>query len=329
MRIRYLVPDYERPSWGTALLYEHVRLLRELGHDARVLHHRTPFRLPWFESGVPVEHLDRLAAPAAADDLLVVPEVLAAEGAQLGWPGRRGVFVQGSFLTVAGLGGADDYPALGYSFALAVLPHVARIVERHFGLAADLVPPFVAPYFLRDPEEIRRRPRARLLLLAAKPEYRRAGFPDHAILTHLVGRHLRRRGGADGWRLEELDGLSHRQAAARMAEAAFLINLNTHEAFNTTVPEAMAAGCLPLCYEAVGGRDFLTDGVDAFVLPNHHVFPLVERTLEAMAAADRDDPGLARMRLAARETAGRFDEAATRRALASSFARLAGPGVPG
>jgi hypothetical protein len=43
LRIDYLVPDYETPSWGTALLYEHVRLLRELGHDARVLHLRAPF----------------------------------------------------------------------------------------------------------------------------------------------------------------------------------------------------------------------------------------------------------------------------------------------
>lgn len=326
--IRYLVPDYDRPSWGTALLYEHVRLLCELGYDARVLHRRSPFRLRWFESEVPIEYLDTLAAEPSEDDLLVVPEVLAAEAARLPWPCRRGVFVQGSFLIVSGLGEAADYRELGYSFALAVLPHVARVVERHFGLAADLVPPFVAPYFFRDPGEIRERPRDRLLLLSAKPEYRRAGFPDYEIFTRLLRRHLESGAGGRGWRLEELTELSHRGAAERMAKASFLVNLNSHEAFNTTVPEAMAAGCLPVCYEAVGGRDFLRDGEDAFVLPNHHVYALLEKTVELMAAAERGDAGLARMRLAARATAGRFTEAATRAALEAVAGRLVGAGAP-
>jgi hypothetical protein len=325
--IYYLVPDYDRPSWGTALLYEHVRLLRTLGYDARVLHRRAPFRLDWFESEVPIDYLDRLEVEPSEDDLLVVPEVLAADGARLPWPCRRGVFVQGSFLVVSGLGGAADYPELGYSFALAVLPHVAQVVERHFGLPADLVPPFVAPYFFRSPEEIRESSRGRLLLLSAKPEYRRAGFPDYEVFTHLIGRRIGANPGGAGWRLVELEGVSHRRAAELMAEASFLVNLNSHEAFNTTVPEAMAAGCLPICYEAVGGRDFLSDGADAFVFPNHHVYPLVEKTLELMAAADRRDPELVRVRLAARATAGRFTEAATREALETVVSRLAGTGA--
>ena len=36
-----------------------------------------------------------------------------------------------------------------------------------------------------------------------------------------------------------------------MQTSLFLVNVNSLEAFNTTVPEAMAAGCIPVCYEAV------------------------------------------------------------------------------
>lgn len=325
LRIDYLVPDYEPPSWGTALLYEHVRLLRELGHDARVLHQRAPFRLGWIESRVPVAHLDALdgpPGPPGESDWLVVPEVLAAEAAELPWRCRRAVFVQGSFLIVSGLGGAADYPALGYERALAVLPHVAGIVERHFGLAADLVPPFIAPYFFAEAPGLEGRAtseRERTILLAAKPEYRRAGFPDYDIvagrLRHALAHDERYR----GWRLEELSGLDHRGVAERMKRSAFLVNLNSHEAFNTTVPEAMAAGCLPICYEAFGGRDFLVDGENAWVLPNHHAFPLLETVLAAIERFERGDESLDWMRRRARETAERFTQERTREALASVF----------
>ncbi|HXT19777.1 MAG TPA: UvrD-helicase domain-containing protein, partial [Thermoanaerobaculia bacterium] len=145
-RVFYLTPDHPAPSWGVGLLYEHVRLLREVGFDARVLHQRRPFRVSWLESEAPVEYLDDESFAPRGEDVLVVPEVLAAEAAQRPWPGRRGVFVQGSFLALRGHAAAIRYGDLGFDFALAVLPHVAAVVERHFGLGAAVVPPFVAPH---------------------------------------------------------------------------------------------------------------------------------------------------------------------------------------
>jgi hypothetical protein len=323
MRIHYLVADYDQPSWGTAMLYEHVRLLRELGFDARVVHHRAPFRLTWIDHDVPIAHLDTLADEPSEDDLLVVPELLAAAAARLPWRCRRAVFVQGAFLIPAGLEGAAGYRELGYELALAVLPHVAEIVERHFGLEPELVPPFIAPYFFRDPEEIRARPRSRTILLTVKPGYRAVGLPDYDVFMGLVRRQLDGAGGAGGWRLRELTGLRHAEVAELMAEASFLVSLNSHEAFNSTVPEAMAAGCIPVCYDAFGGRDYLVDGENAFVFPNHHVFPLVEKLLELTRGAAERTGELARMRARGRETAGRFTREATRAALDEAFSRLA------
>jgi hypothetical protein len=317
-RIFYRVADHAAPSWGQGLLYHHVRLLRHEGFDAWVLHRQRPFRLPWLDLEVPIAWESDGTPVPAPDDLLVVPEVTAGE--TVPWPCRRGVFVQGSFLILAPHPQAIRYPELGFEFGLAVLPHVARVMSRHFGLTPHVVPPFVAPYFLRSAEEIRATPRHRRVLLAAKPEYRRAGFPDYDIVTRLLARAFAERG--RGWELEELVGLDHRQAAARMADAAFLVNLNSHEAFNTTVPEAMGSGCLPVCYEAVGGRDFLRDGADSFVFPNHHAYELVERLLDLVETADREPERLLPIRLAARESAGRFHEEATRAALVAAFAGI-------
>lgn len=317
-RIHYLVADYDRPSWGTALLYEHVALLRELGFDARVIHHRSPFRLTWIDRDVPIAYLDTLADVPDADDILVVPETLAAEAAGFGWPCRRWVFVQNCFIIVGGLGTARHYPELGYERALAVLPHVASVVERHFGLVPEVIPPFIAPHFFTAAGDGGQR--SQTILMAMKPEYRSVGFPDFDVLTSILGRRLAASPAASGWRLVELSGLHHVEVAERMADASFLVNLNSHEAFNSTVPEAMAAGCLPLCYDFFGGLDFLADGDNAFVFPNHHIYPLVETLLDLLSPSPERATELDRMRQAARATARRFTRDATRAALARAFA---------
>ena len=271
---------------------------------------------------MPVAHLDALDREPSSTDLVVVPEVIAAQAARLPFAWRRVVFVQGSFLIPGGLDGAADYRGLGYERALAVLPHVATVVERHFGVGADVVPPFIAPYFFRDAAAIREQPRRRIVLFVMKPEYRRVGFPDYDIFMLLARERFADRAGRGPHRRRLATGRARRHAVARPGGRAdgggsFLVNLNSHEAFNTTVPEAMAAGCIPICYDAFGGHDFLVDGENAFVFPNHHVYPLVEKTL-AVTGDGAEDGTLLAMRLRARDSAGRYDVARTRDALERS-----------
>lgn len=311
--IFYLVPDDPAPSWGTGMLYEHVRLLRELGFDACVLHHRSPFRPPWRELEVPVRYLDQPGFTATAEDLVVVPEVLAGAEAPRRHPWRRVVFVQGSFLILRGMSGATDYRELGYEAAIAVLPHVRSVLERHFGIAAAVVPPFLAAYFT-DPGPA---PRKSRVLLAVKDGYRQAGFPDEEIAGALIARELARR---PGWSLLRLSGFTHQQVAELMRSSTFLVNVHSLEAFNTTVPEAMATGCVPVCYEAVGGRDFLRDGENAIVFPNHDVYALVERLSALIDQGAEREPLLARLRAGGARTAATFTAAATAAELAKFFA---------
>lgn len=309
--IYYLIADHPEPSWGTGMLYEHVRLLREHGYDASVLHHQSPYRPNWRELEVPVRYLDEPGFEVSPADVVVVPEVLAASEAVRRHPWRRVIFVQGSFLIVWGLGGFPDYAAVGYEAAMAVLPHVAHVVGRHFGLPAEVVPPFVAPYFFEEEP----RPRERRVLFATKEGYRLAGVPDGAIADLLLEREIARR---PGWSLVRLTGFTHREVAELMKTSQFLVNVNSHEAFNTTVPEAMAAGCIPVCYEAGGGRDFLRDGENAVVFHNQQVYALVERVCELMDG----EPLLERLRAGGRETAASFRPEITARALERFFSKL-------
>lgn len=310
--IYYLVADHPAPSWGTGMLYEHVRLLRELGREAAVLHHCVPYRPGWRELEVPVRYLDEPGFAPSSADLVVVPEVLAGSEAARRYPWRRVVFVQGSFLIVRGLGGGVDYAAVGYEAAMGVLPHVARVIERHFGLPAAVVPPFIAPYFFQEGP----RPRERRVLLAVKEGYRLAGVPDEEIAGALLAKEIAKR---PGWSLVPLTGLSHRQVAELMKSSLFLVNVHSHEGFNTTVPEAMAAGCVPVCYEAGGGRDFLIDGENAVVFPNQEVYALVERVCDLLDRCEEHEPFLARLRAGGEKTASSFRPEGTARALDRFF----------
>lgn len=59
-----------------------------------------------------------------------------------------------------------------------------------------------------------------------------------------------------------------------MKKAAFFIATNTFESFNASVVEAMAAGCINVCYEGFGPRDYLENNSNAFVFNNNEAYEL-------------------------------------------------------
>ena len=310
--IYYLIADYSAHSWGNGILYSHVRMLLDAGYDACVLHHQAPFRPSWLELDIPFRYLDESGFAPAADDVVIVPEVSAASPIVRQYPWRRIMFVQGSFLIFRGLQDYWNYAQLGYEDAMAVLPHVAHIVERFFGLKAHVVPPFIAPYFFEPARE----PREKRVLFAWKEGYRALGIPDQEIALRLLAKEVVHR---RGWSMETLEGFTHREIAELMRSSMFLVNVFSHEAFNTTVPEAMAAGCVPICYEAGGGIDFLQPGENAIVFPNQRVFALVERVCELMDHCDAMSDELEKLRAGGRTTASAFHPEATRQALLEFF----------
>lgn len=313
--VYYLTPDSDTPSWGIGLLYKHVEILRERGVQAFVLHHSAGFSIRWLESHVPVMYLDDPSLEIGSDDVLVVPEVLADEGSAIGGGCRRIVFVQGSYLILKPFAKAMSYRDLGYDAAIAVLPHVKQILERHFDIAATVVPPFIAPYFFLDATS-GKRVRQRRIVMFPKAGYREAGFLDYEIVRKLLERVCLRN---PPWELMEVTGRSHREVATLLQDSEFLVSVNCLEAFNTTVPEAMAAGCLPICYEGFGGRDFLTDTVNAFVLQNNHVYGLVETVERLLRTFGQETQNLAAMRAKAYQTAESYQYSVTQRELLAFF----------
>jgi hypothetical protein len=309
MRVFYYAPDNQTPSWGVGMIYTHVRMLCANGMDAFVLHEKPGFRPSWLDMDAPRAYRGRTSFRARAEDVLVIPEIYAAQPDVRRMAGRRIVFVQASSFISLGLREARDYRQLGYERAIAAMPHVQEIVEKHYGVAAPVVPPCIAPYFFLDRARWDR-PRKRQVALIPKTWCR-----DFSIVRQML-----RDGARDlGWRVVELEKKSHREVARVLRQSAFHVNVNCHESFNATVPEAMAAGCIPICYEAFGGRDYLRNGVNAYVFPTHDAYQLVERTLQLMASYDSMKRELRKVQRGGMATAQRYTEAHTEKALLHYF----------
>ncbi|MBN1121747.1 MAG: glycosyltransferase family 4 protein [Anaerolineae bacterium] len=309
--IFYITPDYDKPSWGIGILYHHVDMLRAEGFDAVIVHNKAPFRLDWLDLDVPIRYLDQGIHPRRRD-ILVVPEITAGRGGLLKLRCRRFVFVQNSYLMLTKLDTFSRYDTLGYERAMTIMPHIQQIIKVQYGLPAAIIPPFVAPYFFIAPENLHHDFRRRQIVIYPKP----GSQDDYDILSKVLKHHLE---SVPGWELVELSGYSHRETAALLQESMFFVSLNTREAFNTSVPEAMAAGCIPVCYEAFGGQDNLRDGENAYVFPNNYIYPLIEKLLDLIDHYDSIQDELARMRENAFETASHYTWDNTREALLAFF----------
>ena len=317
-RIFYYAAGNDEPSWGIGMLYTHVRLLRRNGLNAFLLHDHSPFRITWMESEEPAVYRDDGSFVPTPEDLLIVPEILAARPFARECAARKVLFVQGSSLIAKGLFARDlnqsrSFRDLGYTAAIAVMPHIQEILRRFFDIPSTVIPPCIAPYFfVREDSSTSKKKQVAL--------YPKRDGEDYPILKDILTRRL-----PPGWEIVELCRLSHREAAVVLRDSAFHINVNCQESFNATVPEAMASGAIVICYDGFGGRDYLRDGVNAFVFPNHHIFPLLDRALDLILRHDELVRTLEGIRQNGFRTAWEYREESTERQLLHFYAEQARP----
>jgi glycosyltransferase involved in cell wall biosynthesis len=319
MKIFYLVPDNNRPSWGVGMLYYHVWMLRKNNFEAYVIHNKKPFEITWLNIQVPVLFLeDKLTI--LEEDTLVIPEILADSIELLKFKCKKIVFVQNAFYIHEGLQKIKSYEEAKISELFYYMPHLKKILSQNYNLPIYEMPPFTAPYYFNAREDKKKR-----ILI-----YPKFNNKEHEILLRILNDRINLKiknnkfslfQNKSNWELVELKGKSHLQVANEMRKAEFFISTNTNEAFNSSVPEAMASYCVNLCYEGVGPADFLVNNVNAFVFPNNHIFELAEKIIELVQNYDMWSDELEKMKLNAFNTVSQYTIENTEKALINYFSK--------
>jgi glycosyltransferase involved in cell wall biosynthesis len=318
------VPENANPSWGAGMIYYHVWLLNKNGFSAYVLHDKKPYQLSWISVDVRFQYLNDKNLSIRQQDVLVVPEFYADLAELTKFNCRKIVFVQNAFYIFDGLQSGKSYDGLGYETVFYYMPHLQKVLSKVTSLPLYETPPFIAPYFF-SADEVNNQRKKKILI------YPKFGSRDFSILKRMLDDKLgikeksrleKLLSKKNEWQIVELKNKGHKEVAEEMKQATFFISLNTTEAFNSSVPEAMAAGCVNICYEGVGPADFLANETNAFVFSNNHIFPLINKVIELVQRFDEMMPLISSIRSNARKTADCYTIAELEVSLVSFFTRF-------
>jgi hypothetical protein len=302
--IYYLVTDNSKPSWGVGIIYHHVSILVKYGYSAIVLHNSPGFKIGWLDLNLQISYFSEVEF--TSEDYLVVPEVMAFEYDFAKYPCRKILFVQALAYLFYGFKLGQNHLLQGFRHAMIIMPHMIVPVNKYTHLPVTLIPPFIADYFYKDLKKLHKR--EKIILIYPKAHLQEFDLIRFILLSSgiIFSDTFLTRNFTEKWRLIEMRGLSHRQSAELLKKASFLITTNSFEAFNTTVPEAMASGCINICYEAFGPKDYLVNNFNAFVFNNNDAITLSETLLELIRNYSCKKDLINQMRNQARETANLY-----------------------
>ncbi len=276
--IYFSVPDWNQPSGGLKVAYDHVQALNDAGVPARVLHQKSGFRLDWFDNDAPVTCVPNVTL--GPDDVIVVAEVAVDVFIRSRCPARHIVLNQSGHLTFQ-------------TSADMVMDHMLTC-ERMLG--SVVVSQHSAEY-LRTAFPGRPVARARN---AVDPS---VFYPERPRPSRVLGYSLRRgrddilqalsileaRGSLEGWEVREIAGADQRRYAKALAATRVLLSAPYQEGFGLPAAEAMACGAYVVGYDGFGGREYFRPEFSSPIATGD-VLALAMAT-EDVLVRDREDPG--------------------------------------
>lgn len=320
MRIIYIVPDSTRPSWGLGVIYHHVEVLNKAGKNAYIMHQKKGFKLGWLPVKVPILYFEN--SKLEQSDILIVPEVMTNIKGLQKMKCRKILLVQATAFLFESLPDDETHISLGFKDAIGIMPHMIPIIENFIHLRTKIIPPFIADYFYKGSEKLHDRKKKILIY----PKFQQQ---DYIVIRRLIQDKLKAINPTGltslfnkGWQLVEVKDKTHQEVAELMQESTFFISTNSFEAFNTSVPEAMAAGCINLCYEGFGPRDYLKDKENAFVFQNNEAYSLCNFLFQLIDKFEENVSVFSEMRERAHETARRYTLANAKPQIITYFENL-------
>lgn len=299
-RIVYICINTQKPTGGHKMIIRHVEALNDMGFEA-VIHTGGANPTPdWLSHSAEF----RRNEPLRHDDWLVIPDDATPALRHFApFPNRKIVFLQNHFLAAEnGIGVLTEQEAAPYADFMACSRTVAAWIATYFpGVAVAVVPAFAD-------ERLFRPHAAKDRLVVSTP--RKREFEVRVIRHAFFARYRP----ATPFEWGTLVSATEQQVARTFGRAAIFLSLSRFEGLGMTTLEAMACGCLVAGFTGIGGREYATSA-NGFWVGEDDCDAAAAALAEAAALVDRNDPRVAQMTEAARETAAHWSHQAFLKAL--------------
>ena len=150
------------PTAGVATIYEHVKVLRELGFNAQILHDKNDYKLREDESGIGIAEwlgeeyanlphisIESQTLQVGPSDFVVIPEAFASVMKQTSkFPCKRLVFLQSYEYVFEMLEIGENWQKFGINEVITTNENLKNYIESIFrNLSTEIVPVSIPEYF--------------------------------------------------------------------------------------------------------------------------------------------------------------------------------------
>ena len=229
------------PTAGVANIYEHVKVLTELGYNAHILHEKNDYRLNGDEDGMGIKEwlgeeyaelshvsIESQELQVKPSDFIIIPEIFASIMDQVkDMPCKKIVFVQSPeyMFEVLPIGKrwTIDY---GFNDVITTSERVSEHVKSHFPDANTHIVPVSIPEYFKNSDK----PKKPIVTLVARNQSDVIKITKSFYLQYPLYKWIT---------FKELRGISRKQFAQELSESCLAIWVDDLSGFGTFPIEAM------------------------------------------------------------------------------------------
>lgn len=232
------------PTAGVANIYEHVKLLNELGYNAKILHEKNDYKLRGDESGMgisdwlgeeyaklPHSSIEGQNLNIEPSDFIIIPEVFASVMDQIkSFPCRKIVLSQSYdyLLELLPIGKRWDID-YGFNHVITTSEKQAEYVRSLFPLVSTHVVPISIPNYFKENEK----PKVPVIAILTRNQGEAAKIAKTFYLQYPIYKWVS---------FKELRGLSRKQFAEELSKCCLAVWVDDSSGFGTFPIEAMECG---------------------------------------------------------------------------------------
>ncbi len=293
-RIIYLLKNNPHPVGGTAVIYEHVKILVDSGYDAYISLQSVPGKDLYKSSAPILAHDGKFIWKST--DIIVFPETFpdlihAFKNA----PVRKIMFCQNQYNLPFFIGSQQDFFSEYLVDGLVISSEAIReFITSLYGLTDIRYIPYSVDtkvFFSRDKKRQiaympRKLPRDAIFLEAV---FKRT-YPQYAQIPWV-----------------KIHDLDREAGASILGESEIFLSLSYQESFGLPPLEAMASGCLIAGYHGDGGREYMNEQ-NGWWADASDWRTCVEGLAQALKLLDEGGEELAKMHQAMADTVAKYSQ---------------------